>query len=51
MRILSFISLILNKLNHTNCCQCRYCVHGTCLSMPNYIKCSGMLNKGFEKKV
>ena len=50
MKILSILSVILNKLNNTPCSKCKFCGEGTCLSMPNYINCSGLINKGFEKK-
>jgi hypothetical protein len=51
MKLFSLLSVLLNKLNNTNCSECRFCGKGSCLSMPNYMKCSGLINKGFEKKV
>lgn len=49
MLLFRLFSILLNKLNNTNCSKCRFCREGCCLSMPNYLKCFGLINKGFEK--
>lgn len=51
MKIESKISEILNKLNHTECKDSKYCNDYECLAgMNNYIKCCGWINKSYKSK-
>lgn len=46
-----WLSSTLNKLNKTECKDCKFCGMDSCLnSMEGYSNCCGLINRSFERK-
>lgn len=44
------LSFYINKKRGSACKDCKFNIAGSCNSLPRYYECSGLINRGFEKK-